>query len=303
MKQFPQRQAQPASFIDSLIKRLRSVMGRSDQDGGLRETLEELLEEEEPDQTRDLDPEARTILLNALSFGELRVEDVMVPRPDIDGIEASSNIAETVEAMSKSNHARLVVYRDTLDDVLGVVHVKDLMPFWGNGHDFSLDQVLRPVLVVPPSMPILDLLVEMRQSGTHMAVMVDEFGGTDGLVTLSDIVAEIVGEIQEIDDEQPPEKMVVAADGMIEADARLELEDIEEYFRMPLFSEEEHGEADTVAGLVFTIVDRVPDTGEVIDHRSGLRFTVLDADPRRILKLRIEQYQPLTSPPENGSED
>lgn len=303
MKQFPQSQAHPASFIDGFLKRLRSVMGRSDQEGGLRETLEDLLEEEEPDEKDDLEPEARMILLNALSFGELRVEDVMVPRPDINGIEVGSDLTTTVEAMTDCKHARLLVYRETLDDVLGVVHVKDLMRYWGGQQPFDLMDVLRPVLVVPPSMPVLDLLVEMRQSGTHMAVMVDEFGGTDGLVTLADMVAEIVGDIQDEDSTDSGPQMAFSPDGVIEADARLELDALEEHFEMPLFDEDEHDEADTVAGLIFALVDQVPEAGEVVDHKSGLRFTVLEADPRRILRVKIETMRALTSPRVAGTDE
>ena len=161
----------------------------------MREALEELLTEAEEEGATAFSEEGRELVRNALGFGELRVDDVMVPRADIKGVAIESGLRDVVAAMQAAQHSRLVVYRDHLDDVLGVVHLKDLLPFWGDGDAFSLEQTMRPVLVVPPSMRVLDLLLEMRRTSKRIAVVVDEFGGTDGLVTIEDMVEELVGEL------------------------------------------------------------------------------------------------------------
>ena len=227
------------------------------------------------------------LVRNALTFGELRVSDVMVPRADIKGVEMAAGIAAVVEAMREAEHSRLLVYRDTLDDVGGIVHIKDLLPFWGDGEAFALEQVMRPVLVVPPSMRVIDLLLEMRASRNHVAIVVDEFGGTDGLVTLEDLVEEIVGEMQGERERARQPQLVTNPDGTIDAAGRADLDELEERLGVPLLGEDERDEADTLGGLVFSLLDRVPARGEVVKHPSGIEFEVLDADPRRVKRVRI----------------
>jgi magnesium and cobalt transporter len=211
----------------------------------------------------------------------------MVPRADVRGVEMGAGIAAVVEAMRAAEHSRLLVYRNTLDDVGGIVHIKDLLPFWGDGEAFSLEQVMRPVLVVPPSMRVIDLLLEMRASRNHVAIVVDEFGGTDGLVTLEDLVEEIVGEMQGERERARQPQLVTNADGTIEASGRADLDELEERLGVQLLAEDERDEADTLGGLVFALLDRVPTRGEVVKHPSGIEFEVLDADPRRVKRVRI----------------
>jgi magnesium and cobalt transporter len=296
MKQLAKRQQESPTLFEALMRRVRELAGRGEPEGGLREHLEELIEEAEAEEREQLTPQERALILNALSFGELRVDDVMVPRADIKGVPIDASLNEVVAAMQQAAHTRLLVYRETLDDVVGIVHLKDILPFWGDGRAFSLEEVMRPVLVVPPSMRVIDLLLEMRDTRMHMAIVVDEFGGTDGLVTIDDLVEEIVGELKDEHDKMTPPELVEQGDGVIDADGRIDLEDLEKRLGFPLLDEEDRDEADTLAGLIFTLMDHVPAKGEIVRHPSGLEFEILDADPRRIKRVRIRPA-PAAPPP------
>ncbi|MGH1480793.1 MAG: hemolysin family protein [Geminicoccales bacterium] len=281
------------TFLQGLMNRLKVFVRRRNGDGhSLRETLEELIEEDEGDahQSRpEFSDEERAILLNALSFGALQVWDVMVPRSDITPIEHESNLDQVIKTMRESTHTRLPVMRDTLDDIVGMVHLKDLLPFWGDGKTFKLKLIQRELLFVPPSMKVLDLLMKMRDTGIHMAIVIDEYGGTDGMVTIEDLVEEIVGEIQDEHDKILPPSLTERPDGSIEADARLDVEDLEKHLALELLEEDRREDVGTLGGLIFTLFDRVPARGEVVRHQSGIEFEILDADPRRVKRLLIRQ--------------
>lgn len=281
------RPDESGSLLETFVRRLRELTGRTEGDAGLRETLEELIEDTASLPHDQFTREERTLLLNALSFGELRVDDVMIPRADIDAVDATADLGEVVKAMQRAAHTRLVVFRDNLDDVLGIVHLRDLLPFWGDGQAFRLTSLVREVLVVPPSMRVMDLLLEMRATHHHVAVVVDEFGGTDGLVTIEDLAEEIVGEIHDEQQKLQTPQIVENEDGSIDADGRVYLEDLEARLDLKLLSEAERDEADTLGGLIFTMVDRVPARGELVSHEAGLQFEIVDADPRRIKRVRI----------------
>ncbi len=282
--------------VVGLFRRLRELaFGAGDDGNSLRETIEELLEDE-ADHLKSLTEHERRLLLNALSFGELQVSDVMVPRSDVKAIEVESSLDEVVAAIRAAGHTRLPVFRQTLDDVLGLVHIKDVLPFWGDGETFDLAKQLRKILHVPPSMRVIDLLLQMRDTRNHMAVVVDEYGGTDGLVTIEDLIEEIVGEIQDEHDRILQPKLLETADGAFEADARIEVETLEQKLEVELLDEDRRDDADTLGGLVFMLLDRVPARGEVIPHPAGLDFEVLDADPRRVKRLRIRRRPAETTP-------
>ena len=289
MRQLARTPAASPSMLEGLLRRLRELASGESSNGGLRETLEDLLEEPDtgtgPEQ---FTTEERELLLNALSFGELRVEDVMVPRADIRAIEIGASLSDIVTAMRAAGHSRLLVYRETLDDVAGLVHIKDLLPFWGDGERFVLADVMRPVPVVPPSMRVLDLLLELRRSQTHMVAVVDEFGGTDGLVTVEDLVVELLGEIHDEHSPEEPAQLVRRTDGGFEADARLELDELEKELDCELLAEDERDEVDTLGGLIVTMADRIPEAGEEVRHPAGFVFHILDADPRRIKRVWIK---------------
>jgi magnesium and cobalt transporter len=292
MKELPAERRDPhASLLHGLLTRLRLLGGRRNGDGHtLRETLEELIEEDEEEtgqRPAEFTEEERALLLNALSFGELQVLDVMVPRADIKAVDVSADIAQVVATMREAMHTRLPVYRNTLDEVIGMVHIKDMLPFWGDGEDFELERIKREILFVPHSMRVLDLLLQMRDTGVHMAIVVDEYGGTDGMVTIEDMVEEIVGEIQDEHDKILPPQITELPDGALEADARVEVEELEKRLGVSLLEADRREDVDTLSGLIFTLLDRLPARGEVVRHPAGLEFEVLDADPRRIKRLRI----------------
>jgi CBS domain containing-hemolysin-like protein len=290
MRQLAKREPTPPTLIESLLRRVRELAWRGENEGnGLRDALEDLITEAEEEGATAFSEEERELVRNALSFGELRVDDVMVPRADIQGVEVGSPLREVIRTMQAAGHSRLLVYRENLDDVLGIVHIKDLLVFWGDGESFALEQVMRPVLAVPPSMRVLDLLLEMRVARNRMAVVVDEFGGTDGLVTIEDLVEQLVGEVHDVHEPTEQPQLSENPDGTIDADGRVDLEELEDRLGFPLLDEEERDEADTLGGLIFTLVDRVPARGEIVPHPSGLEFEVLDADPRRIKRVRIRQ--------------
>jgi magnesium and cobalt transporter len=284
----------PASLLRALTDRLRELARRRDGNGTLRDALEEFIEEHEEERDGFTEQE-RALLLNALSFGELEVADVMVPRPDIKAVEVGAGLAEVVGAMRRANHTRLPVYRETLDDVAGIVHVKDLLAYWGDGAAFDLEKILRPVLFVPPSMRVVDLLLQMRDTRVHMAVVVDEYGGTDGLATVEDLVEEIIGEIQDEHDKILPPRLMETAEGAIEADGRVDIEELEERLGLRLLEEDHRDDVHTVGGLLFTLLDRVPTRGEIVRHPAGVEFEVLEADPRRIKRVRV-LTRPATAP-------
>lgn len=293
MRQLERRDDRSSSLFGNLLKRLRGLATGENDNGGLRETLEDLLEEGPPedDDPDQLTADQRALLLNALSFGEMRVDDVMIPRADIKAVDSTASLTEVVAALRECGHSRLIVYRDKLDDVVGIVNIKDLLAFWGDGETFELIQVMRKVLVVPSSMRVLDLLIELRDTRSHMAVVVDEFGGTDGLVTIEDLVHEILGEIHDEHAPEPEPDHEIGEDGEIEVDARIDLEDLEELLGQPLHSPEDHEEVDTLAGLIFVLIDRIPEIGETVVHPDGWELDILEADPRRIKRVRIRQIQ------------
>ncbi|MEM7023562.1 MAG: hemolysin family protein [Pseudomonadota bacterium] len=289
------------SLLLGLVARLRQL-GRRNGDGhtSLRDTLEELIEESEEEggqRSTEFTDEERVLLLNAITFGQLQVLDVMVPRADIKAIEVEADIASVIDAMRDAMHTRLPVYRNTLDEVIGMVHIKDMLPFWGDGEDLKLETIKREILFVPHSMRVLDLLLQMRDTGVHMAIVVDEYGGTDGMVTIEDMVEEIVGEIQDEHDKIVPPQITEQPDGSLEADARVEVKELEKRLGLSLLDDERREDVDTLSGLIFTLLDRLPARGEVVRHPAGVEFEVLDADPRRIKRLRILQRPTPSSPP------
>ena len=256
----------------------------------LRESLDELIEEHEGE-TDSVDESARALLANILELRDLTVYDVCVPRADIVAVSVDAELGAILSIMTERGHSRLPIFGDTLDDVLGMVHIKDLIPLRDKEGSFNLKSVMRKILFVSPSMRVLELLLEMRVTRSHMAIMVDEFGGVDGLATIEDLVEEIVGEIEDEHDTAPQQDFIHRADGIYEADARVELDMLEEHFG-EFLDEEEREDNDTLGGLVFSLAGHVPIRGEFITHPAGFEFQVMEADPRRIKRLRIRRAPP-----------
>jgi len=325
----PQR---TAAFLDNLKRMLR--LGR--QSSSLRENLQDELAREESGDAA-FSPEERMLLGNILRLRELRVDDVMIPRADIDAVDLDTSLSRLMELFEKSGHSRMPVYDDTLDDPRGMVHIKDLMAFIAErgtrgslatsvengaaneaegkplengsarkGHntpDLDLSCVdlsvtlketnlLRNLLFVPPSMPATDLMAKMQAGRIQMALVIDEYGGTDGLVSLEDLVEEVVGDIEDEHDEDEEAMLAAAGEGVWIADPRLPLEDLDKVLGTNLERGEISDDVDTLGGLLYVSIGRVPVRGELLfvpEEVPGFEFEVMDADPRRIKRLKIRR--------------
>jgi CBS domain containing-hemolysin-like protein len=290
--------------LRSLWNWLRGLFGSKDAES-LRETIEEIIGaaqeiDDESEGPAAISGDERVMLGNILKLRHLTAYDVMVPRADIVSVELGMPINELIEKMIRAGHSRLPVYRETLDEVIGIVHIKDLLEYVKRAQTFDLADIVRRVLVVAPSMRVLDLLLEMRLSRVHMAMVVDEFGGIDGLITIEDLVEEIVGEIEDEHDVSEVPKLDMGSDGTMIADARATIEDFEALVGPVLSEEEREEDIDTLGGLLFSLAGRVPSRGELVEHPdSGISFEVLEADPRRIKRLRLRNLPKSIA----GSED
>jgi CBS domain containing-hemolysin-like protein len=269
--------------LRALLRLLRRPRGPR----GSRENTDALLAAAELEGVTPITPQERFLIGNILKVHDRNAADVMVPRVDIVALDVEQPFAELVKCMVEQGHSRVPIYRESLDDVIGFVHVKDVLAPVADRRPGRVSRLLRKVLYVAPSVPILDLLVQMRQARTHIAVVVDEFGGIDGLVTIEDLIEEIVGEIEDEHDVAEAPTLIERPDGSIIADARLPIEALEEYHGGLLRPEGGQEVVDTLGGLVFTLAGRVPKRGEIIAHPDGIEFEVLDADPRRVKRLRV----------------
>lgn len=266
---------------------------RSNGEASLRDALEELAVRHEED-SEPINPTEHLILENTLRLRGQSVEDVMAPRADIIALDVQTPLTDVVRRIGETHHSRLPVYEGDLDHTIGLVHVKDILPaVAGDGEDPSLRSLLRPAMIVAPSMRVLDLLLRMRLERTHMALVVDEFGGIDGLVTIEDLVEQIVGEIEDEHEVTAEMTLELGADGTLIADARVPLEDFEAEVG-DILADEERDNVDTLGGLVFTLLGRVPSRGEIVIHPSGVEFEILDGDLRRLKRLRIRNLPPRT---------
>lgn len=296
----------------SIWARLRAFL--TFRSANLREDLAEALEEQSAEHPDAFSDNERVILQNVLKLGGMRVDDVMVPRADIEAVEETETMAALLAKFHSAAHSRLPVYAENLDNVLGFVHIKDALQRMtaingaaseangnGNGDKGQPVKLLTPVLrqkigrkemvrkslFVPPSMPVGDLLQQMQATRVHMALVVDEYGGTDGLVTIEDLLEAVVGDIEDEHDDDEENLVVKIDDNVLVADARVQLTELEELLGKD-FDPGVHAEdADTLGGLIFDLVDRVPVRGEVITRLKGFEFEILQADPRRIKKVRI----------------
>ena len=278
------------SLFIGLLGWIRGVGGAQNGEDSVRDALEELIEEREEAEV-PIDEDERILLANILELRGRTIHDVMVPRANIAAVSRDSSLSELIDLLTKESHSRLPVYGETLDDAAGMVHIKDVLAWRGRDGDFSLSKIQRKILFVSPSMQVLELLLEMRAERSHMALVVDEFGGVDGLVTIEDLVEEIVGEIEDEHDLDDNPKMISHPDGSFTADARVTIGTLEEMTGTEVTGGDTE-DIDTLGGLVFSIAGRVPVRGELIHHSSGVEFEVLEADHRRIKFLRVLKPEP-----------
>lgn len=285
-----------ASSSRSWFQNLRSMVFR--REPSLRDQIEDAIEEAEdgtaPAQG-DLSAIEREMLRNLLHFGERTVGDIAVPRSDIIAVPTTITFADLVKAFADAGHSRLPVYRDNLDDVSGMVHIKDVFAILARNRKppVTITKLIRQPLYVPAARGVLDVLADMRAKRIHLAVVIDEYSGTEGLVTIEDIVEEIVGDIEDEHDDAPVEMLVNVEDGIWEADARAELEDVANVIDPRLGEIDE--DVDTLGGLTFVLAGHVPQVGELLQHESGWRLEVTEGDERRVTRVRL--HAPLPAVP------
>jgi CBS domain containing-hemolysin-like protein len=298
-----------------LFERLRALFGLAP--ASVRDDIEDALQGAET--TADFTPQERALLKNVLELRDVRVADVMVPRADIAAVAADATLSEVLAVFRTAGHSRLPVYGDTLDDPRGMVHIRDFVDFVASEPRFGLVEqaasdhaaptsvsperkaiaelgmaaplsdanILRPVLFVPPSMPALDLLVRMQASRTHMALVIDEYGGADGLVSMEDVVESIVGDIEDEHDEAERPEIAASGDGAYVVAARASLEDVSKAIGFDFSALADADDVDTIGGLLTAAAGRVPGRGEIVAGPGGFEYEVLDADPRRVKRLKI----------------
>jgi len=271
-----------------LWRGMRHLLFGDESEPTLREEIEEAIDEAEEARpiAGDLSPAERQMLRNLLHFGEQTAGDICVTRGDIMAVPASISFDDLVRAFADAGHSRLPVYGESLDNVIGMIHIKDV--FMANvdpSRDRSVAALMRDPLFVPESMGVIELLARMRQQRTHLAIVVDEFGGTEGLVTIEDVVEEIVGDIEDEHDEAEAGMLTMVDEGVWDADARLELDELAQAVDPRLSSPDD--EVDTVGGLVFLLAGHIPSKGECVNHPSGWTIEALDSDPRRIIRVRL----------------
>ncbi|MBT6257101.1 MAG: HlyC/CorC family transporter [Alphaproteobacteria bacterium] len=252
-----------------------------------REEITELLEESIRD-TIHFDTHESTLLRNMLGLRDINALDVMVPRADIFYVDQSDSMEQIIEKMTAASHSRVPVVNENLDRVEGILHIKDLLRMMQTNEKVNISTLLRQPIFISPTMRLLDLLQEMRLRRLHLALVVDEYGGTDGLITIEDLVEEIIGEINDEHDEDTTPLFDIANDGTAMADARLEIEMLEAVTGS-LLDEDNQDEIDTVGGLVISLAGRVPGRGEIVRHPSGLEFEIIESDPRHVSMVKIRR--------------
>lgn len=271
---------------ESFIKKLKKTLGFSEQNN-LRESIQDAIDENSGAENRSsgLSNKEKTILENILTINKLKAADIMIPRAEIVSASYDSDFNGLIKIINTESHSRIPIFRKDLDDVMGMVHVKDLINFT-NHHlqaDFNLQKIMRDVLFVPPSMPILNVLLKMQSTKLHMALVIDEHGGTDGLLTIEDLVEEIVGEIQDEHDHDDATEFKKINENTFIANATMELDEFEKMTNIKFGIEN----IETLGGYIFSTVNRVPQKGEIIKDIPNYTFEIIDADPRKIKVLKI----------------
>ncbi|MXV35341.1 MULTISPECIES: hemolysin family protein [unclassified Saccharibacter] len=265
---------------------------RKSRDYNLRHAIEEIVSEAShraatSQETPELDRQERALIMNVLHLRNITADDVMVPRADIVAMPDHISFEDALALVRQEHHSRMPVYHDQLDDIVGMIHVKDLITHLDEKAPFNIQSLLRQPLLIAPTIPVLDLQLQMRQRRTHMALVIDEYGSIDGLVTIEDLIEKIVGDISDEHDDPVETPWIERPDGSIDLDARLSVKELEQRFGEVLTSEEREAEIETVGGLVFHLAEHVPARDEVLTHPSGIEFRVLEADARHILTLRM----------------
>tara|TARA_B110000459_G_scaffold190191_1_gene225036 strand:+ start:445 stop:1272 length:828 start_codon:yes stop_codon:yes gene_type:complete len=252
----------------------------------IKEDLETVLDNKSKN-TDGISKQERIMLMNILKIDEILARDIMIPRAEIIAVEESISFEEVIKIFVDGAHSRIPIYHEQLDNITGMLHIKDLVKYQTENDTKNnfIDNIKKEILHIPPSMPALDLLIKMQLTRLHMGVVIDEYGGVDGLITIEDVIEEITGEIEDEHDAKDISMLIKLSSNTFESNARLPIEELEKIAHIKLSKDDE--EADTIGGLVVSIAGRVPQRGEIIKHESGILFTILDADPRRIKTIKI----------------
>lgn len=270
------------------------IKGKESHSDSLREALEEYIEEiEESSDSASIDTH-HALVTNVLKTHDLEVDDIMIPRVDIVAFDIEDDFENLKKLLIEKQYSRIPIYRQTMDDVIGAIHIKDILASLLADKPFKIEEHLREVPFVSPSMPLLDLLQMMKENKKHMALVVDEFGGIDGLVTVNDVVEAIIGDIEDEFHEDDDPKMFVKTDGSILSDGRMDIEDIEEIYG-PILTDAEREDVDTLGGLAMHLAGHIPLKGEVFTHSTGIKVEVLDSDGRRVKRVRLRNMPPKIS--------
>ena len=261
---------------------LRNVVDKTN----IKEDLETVLDNKSKN-TDGISKQERIMLMNILKIDEILARDIMIPRAEIIAVEESISFEEVIKIFVDGAHSRIPIYHEQLDNITGMLHIKDLVKYQTENDTKNnfIDNIKKEILHIPPSMPALDLLIKMQLTRLHMGVVIDEYGGVDGLVTIEDVIEEITGEIEDEHDAKDISMLIKLSSNIFESNARLPIEELEKIAHIKLSKGDD--EADTIGGLVVSIAGRVPQRGEIIKHESGILFTILDADPRRIKTIKI----------------
>ena len=258
------------------------------ENNNLKQSIETVLDSDLKD-TEGISKHERLMLLNILKIDGIRSSDIMIPRADIGAVELNDSFEKVLEVFIKEAHSRVPIYEKNLDNIIGMIHIKDLVNYQNQKKTETnfLQNLKREILEIPPSMPVLDLLLKMQLTRLHMGIVIDEYGCTDGLVTIEDVIEEITGEIEDEHDEKNLPMLIKSSVNTFEASARIEIDELHKVTNVEFLNSYDNDDVDTLGGLIFSITGRVPQRGEIIKHSSGTTFEIKDADPMKIKSVKV----------------
>ena len=261
---------------------------KNTENNNLKQSIETVLDSDLKD-TEGISKHERLMLLNILKIDGIRSSDIMIPRADIGAVELNDSFEKVLEVFIKEAHSRVPIYEKNLDNIIGMIHIKDLVNYQNQKKTETnfLQNLKREILEIPPSMPVLDLLLKMQLTRLHMGIVIDEYGCTDGLVTIEDVIEEITGEIEDEHDEKNLPMLIKSSVNTFEASARIEIDELQKVTNVEFLNSYDNDDVDTLGGLIFSITGRVPQRGEIIKHTSGTTFEIKDADPMKIKSVKV----------------
>ena len=261
---------------------------KNTENNNLKQSIETVLDNDLKG-TEGISKHERLMLLNILKIDGIRSSDIMIPRADIGAVELNDSFEKVLEVFIKEAHSRVPIYEKNLDNIIGMIHIKDLVNYQNQKKTETnfLQNLKREILEIPPSMPVLDLLLKMQLTRLHMGIVIDEYGCTDGLVTIEDVIEEITGEIEDEHDEKNLPMLIKSSLNTFEASARIEIDELQKVTNVEFLNSYDNDDVDTLGGLIFSITGRVPQRGEIIKHSSGTTFEIKDADPMKIKSVKV----------------